>query len=1748
MTIEGESIMLPAKFASFASRVCSIAQTVFSVSNTDNANSVADAPDGSDSTYYSTRPDSDYHSAPIYSYSNMQVNSSSYSLSSSSSSSFENDSLSSYVGKTARKSHIFRNMILAIIVTFATIVTMLIVPPVTQANAASVWWDYAGNGYVAATTEDNKGRKDEEHTYDAADAFRDMRIEDPVIEKENGRTKVTYKIIFNRNAEFARQLDSGEMQPKGNKPKDGAAYLGRPILSLFLPKGLDKSSILVKRYWEGSSGKINIGETSAQLVREDQDDMRVGTLKTFGGKWSAWTYTKDPSDSGQLNGFNDSWNDNLGPSSGDNGVGGGLPNPYKYSRLQGNPEDCQYSMCEIKKWNDRNLFETMFASWEWNNDRRYTWIVTAYLANGYTEKDVYTKMPVAAGFRSNYRRNKYAVFGPFDTDGDGIPDYVEHLHNMNPKGVNDIDYPQYNDSMLKDYGKDNVPLTTYGRPVTVKPLIKTGKWVGDSSKGKFVYDGKTSTDLPDDIGIRYSIVNKSDSSIQTVNSPNKMPEGSVYINPNSGYITYNPRKSDKYKTFTFGTKITYPNPELYNCNNSKTLEYTHDMKVKVIPQSWIYNPVYETLENVEPTAKNAYTNPPASAKDPNKLKNVIIQEGQLPRGTSFVLKKYTKKLGDSTIDISDNVLSWSKIENNDSNTGRVHFTPGKVDQGKSKQTPVLVTYPDGSTSAEPDSANEGAPVYAKVTVKKIIAGQGDLHLAINKGNDNYSLSGIGVDSNRPLNLTINEQMKPNLILDSWSNVNQGKIVFRSICYEEKNNNTVNHTFIKTSSDSFNGLHLGDPVQWERASEKQEALCTKDNLKCETNKYLYKKDYEKDTMERSRATISGTPISKGTFGCRVFAFHQGSDLLQKFDDSAKSSPSLMKDYNSGDMASSLFRFTVYSLSHRYNPSYVPITARAGNFTDSTKVIDGKVYKNTTSSPTSQKNANNANKNQGDVKQGALPDGTWFELKKYKTGDNKLDWADWEPENQSNKPKSGNKGNDSSQGSGDRFGKVTFRPHKWMEDGDYNQPVIVHYPDGSTSEDMDSGNLGNPVYAKVHVVRETPRDGDLKLHILGSNEYKKNKKIQDKLVDSWSTYKPGLIYQRMICYEKDAKNGKAKSNSYSLGGINGLTLVGPGNASSPKQWLHATDNALRKKCNKSNGSGCNISDYLYDYDVNANGNNETTERTNGYIKGTPKNYGDFVCEVYSIKDLVVKGKHGKLQDKFDGIVKKYLSSGNVFDQIKTVLNNKTNANNPELDTVNGIDWSVSTLNISVHPDAYYYNPVYELSNVEAGNGVKSKSPTSKKPSEQDTASDPDYTQSDAYEAIKEEALPAGTWYEIKKISRKVVDKQDTNKFTLKQEQETWSQFESGDDNVKRDKNGNPELKDNKKQPASKGATNKGSVTFRPSKWQDAGEYWAEVVVHYPDGSTSEDAEAANNQFHKTKNVKNTTNPVYAPVDVTRQNVGNGDLHLNVYKQYENGKFTGPVDSVNGIVVMKGVGLLKDMGIDSWSTVKPEGITLRALCRDDSDEARKSTAHTWSEDLDNLFFKLNWQKSWDHADFQQQETCRKSGKKGDGCNPEGKYLLFDSTGGTMERASGTITSSKAPTKSGKYYCVVLAMKLTDLGKYKNAIKNSKISVTNNDFAKAIGFTDTEGIDYAAKFFPVHVVEPFKLPKTGGMNWNVLLGAFAVIGTGVMAAGFFLDQTKWGRAMLEALLRKTLIKDFICKTAKKLLALRRRSERWRC
>lgn len=342
MTIEGESIMLPAKFARFTSRVCRIAQKVFSVSDTDNANSVADAPAGSDSTY-STRPDSDYHSAPIYSYSNMQVNSSSSSSSYSSSS--ENDSLGSYVGKTARKSHILQNSILAIIVTFATIVTMLIVPPVKEANATQAWWDYAGNGYF---TDGN---------FWVGDAVRDISITYPNIEynqwdSDYGKsgTKISWDIVFNQES-IGFASASLKQLPHGNQPKDGASWEGRPLFIVFLPKGLrdgdenHKSSVYITRTKTVRTFDNGLHKFvfSNEVKHNHQRPAEFATGRNY-------SYADGDDD------FQTVWNATFGKY-GDNATCGEFKN--------------QYGFCEIRKWrgsphnpNDSsNKFGRVLADW-----------------------------------------------------------------------------------------------------------------------------------------------------------------------------------------------------------------------------------------------------------------------------------------------------------------------------------------------------------------------------------------------------------------------------------------------------------------------------------------------------------------------------------------------------------------------------------------------------------------------------------------------------------------------------------------------------------------------------------------------------------------------------------------------------------------------------------------------------------------------------------------------------------------------------------------------------------------------------------------------------------------------------------------------------------------------------------------------------------------------------------------------------------------------------------------------------------------------------------------------------------------------------------------------------------------------------------------------------------------------------------------------------------------------------------------
>ncbi|WP_246904546.1 Rib/alpha-like domain-containing protein [Gardnerella vaginalis] len=1602
-----------------------------------------------------------------------------------------------------RTSHTLRRALFAMLVAAATIVTILVVPPVHNTNAAgkaNVFWDYIGTGYISPSSVSNN------------DIWRDIDFQNPVIKTENvnGRKKttITWEVLYNKEACRIRAMENPLMKCD---PKDGShSYDGQPEFYAVLPSGVKDETVRITRY---RTEFDRTGFYNGRPAKFYSWHLR-GNENEEPGKFNSGTnVTRVPGDSE----YDELWNQHIATC----GI---------FSN----------EACEAWNWKKQGKFGRLFKTWEQNNSvSGIRWIISAEVKD---DQDPYN-LPFMAGFvsyRNGSDKNKFIIWGPYDHDGDGIPDSKEWHYGFNPTSNDDVQFP-------KKSKKDAV----YGEITDVDPYFKTGHWDGTAEKGKWIYDNTEKPFEQTDTGITFSFKKSGGkevlpSGVTKANSPNNMQPGQAYIDPITGKIKYNPKKTDRGHTIHFYVQITYPNPSANSCKYKQQVEQVKRVDIRIVSQASIYNPHYdETTVNYD-TNNNRFN--PTDSKEPKSVKDSKkpwVREGALPSGSTFKLEKYTQ--------YTSPVLDWSKIDSKNTGNGKVTFSPSKTEAGTSDKTPVLVTYPDGSTSKDSDAGNYDKVVYAPVKVQELPVTDGDLHLNLYDGTqiNNGQFGGWSFgDANNPKELSKTTKIggpKDNknngIVLDSWANNAKGPITFRAVCHKK---NDTKYKLLKPAegnskaSGDINGLQFEEFRQWKRGNDKN----CKDKNTCDLNTYLHNSEYNKDTMERSRALIGGKPKEGGEYECKVFAFHQAHDgkgmqhngALTKFDNLAKDNGAgFVFAFDTGAFASSKgkewvscnFYFKIkLKDSQKYNPTYKTIpTIQAGTFANKETNSSGQPKSHTKIMVDGQKvNANGVpDEDLGGVEDGkALPPGTWFEIKKLvkkvdKTQPDKFPsenelWSNFEGgEDNVKRDNSGKPVMEKGKvvplnETGREYGSVTFRPDKWKDAGQYWAEVVVHYPDGSTSDGEGSINKDHPIYAKVNVTRDDAHNQfGLALYKDYPNKSMGNgydlkvgeSPSPDATFDSWLTKSVGPIHLHMIC-SKNTKDGtKTKQTEYTYNRLPGHTESEGLRLKDQKIWGHATFDQ-QKSCIKDR-KACTPDTLLYDDWVPGGNSNNTSERTRGFFGGKAQKTGDYDCKVYAIRGD--KKKSDAFEKAVKANIEKNKKNKKDVDPVDGVLKTKDNKYPYGTD---GQGYKTDTFAVRIHNDNQLYNPTYtNIPTIEAGStfdknlnnnksAISSGAPQSKKKIK-DASGKNDVNANGVsdfdLQNVKEGPLPKGTWYEIKRF----VKSGDISKTSAKNL--PWANFEDGEDNKA----------DGKQEAKDENATNKGSVTFRPDKWQDADEYWAEIRVHYPDGTTS-DGEGSINKDH----------PIYAKVKVTRPAIDSGDLHLNVYKQYENGKFTGYVDDVNGITVMKGVGLLKDMGIDSWSTAKPEGITLRALCRDDSDEAKKSTTHIWSENLDNLFFKLNWQKSWDHADFQKQETCRKSGKKGDGCNPEGKYLLFDSTGGTMERASGTITSDKAPTKSGKYYCVVLAMKLTDLGKYKKAIKNSKISVTNNNFAKAMGFTDTEGIDWTAKYFPVTVVEKFALPKTGGEGMSMALLVVAMIGMCVMCGAFFVDQTKWGHAML--------------------------------
>ena len=1567
---EGEK-MLPAKFRGFASRVGRLASRALVWRKTSANDAVRTS-----STAVISSSNANTFGAASTSFDNAVTSSNAAT------------SGSVTIARAARPSHTLRRALFAMLVSAATIVTMLIVPPVKEANAANVSWDYIGNGYISP------------NSVASWDVYRDFDVQPPDVNTVtvNGKktTTITWNVLFNANGCRIKKIENPGAVC--NDDNFGHAYGGRPDFYLILPKNIKDNTIRITRY-------------RTKFVSSDARGKKFA--------WEERGKDQTPSD------FNGGSNATRLPGDSD------YENFWKAS-----VEKCGLgtdATCEVDTWRRAGNFGRLFKSWEQDNDAdSIRWIVTAEVEEGV---DPY-KLPFMAGWIS-YRgdKHKFTVFGPYDHDGDGIPDLEEFKYGLNPKNDDDIQFP-------KKSKEDAV----YGEVTSVKPYINTGEWVGDSYNGNFKYykdmpnhGGRTTSEMiPTDAGIEFTfkkneIGNREilPSGVTKASSPNNMKPGQAYINPRTGEIKYSPKPSDRGRTIHFDVQINYPDPRPNNCKMNNSIVKVKGVDIHVVSQASRYNPYYDDTTVKAGEGKNSQ-NP----KDRGGKK--------FPSGTKFKAETYNKYQIPPT---------WAKINNE--STGVVTFHPNKwvpaSKTGQPEKRPVVVYYPDGSTSKDSDSGNHGDPVNAPVYVTRDDPGTGDLQLHIHKNQN-----GQEIDYGDGFVFRKNRDVSPHPWIDSWSVQEPGDITIRSVCAD-----ITNPTNLKFYLNGINGITINGERPWPHATDEEQEKC-RNHQGCAANKLF---DSTGGTMERTRGSITGKPLKIGNYQCTVYALKPKA--LKKFEDVAKKNKNIGSEGGSStniiesdtfkglrdgiDYTSRTVPIKVHSDAHYYNPQYDKVYVQAGGSSKES------------AAPVSHSGANGVkgnDKSQKDLVQDGtrLPKGTWFELKKYPKDSKNyvLTWYKF-VNKQSNKKTGEDKPEDSTSDA--RYGKVTFSPEGTVTLGEYFAPVIVHYPDGSTSEDPDSGNLGKPVYAPVEVTSQPIQKNDLKLNVysqyggrrIDDNDkngmrFRKDEVLGDAtgntkpmFFDSWSSAKQGKIYQRMLCYKKNPQTGKPES--YKIDGINGLTLAGrKGNTTSgeftdkqPSQWTRATEKN-KNEC-KVHGKNCNRNLYLYGDE------HDTVERTWGWLHGKVKENGDFVCTVYAIKDLENKdGKHGNLQNKFDKAVNDFVKKpgDRKFEEvIKSVLTDKPGGKDSLQEaTQRHIDWDSVTFPIHVHSDAHYYNPEYKAISMEAGTKKATEVPKSKK-----NANDANTLQDD----VREGDLPDGTWFEFKKSLSYVFFEDDQD-----------NKADSGDS-------------------AKNGTGQFGKVTFRPHKWFPVGSDKPQVIVHYPDGSTSEDKDSGN-----------LGKPIYAKVDITRSHDEDaGNLRLNVGDREGSGNWDNTT-----IKLTKGEELSTPKQttrwLDSWSKYKPGKINLRTICNKINSDGTKS--HYQSGGIAGI--KMQDVKIWDHTeDASAQKDCEKDASQ---CHPDRQlyddYIANGNSKDTTERTRGWI-KGKA-NESGDYECVVYAIKEKQFKNDNNDLRarfdaavgalNKDASKNNTDPLKDFKWkldgnngnkNAVRGVDYEYRSIPIHI-----------------------------------------------------------------------------
>lgn len=916
-----------------------------------------------------------------------------------------------------------------------------------------------------------------------------------------------------------------------------------------------------------------------------------------------------------------------------------------------------------------------------------------------------------------------------------------------------------------------------------------------------------------------------------------------------------------------------------------------------------------------------------------------------------------------------------------------------------------------------------------------------------------------------------------------------------------------------------------PITPSSASTEETTPKTSERAEIKGNQELKNKDEHKSDKKAEQQPVSNleqhTSATANTNPKNEVSNKDKEADQNSKNKKAKNAAEAAQTGSNGDRSSTN---TTENGAQFYNPEYLrTLNIVAGNLSTSAN--------NKSGAPRSKPIHGNRK-----IKRGYLPVGTRFEIKPDANDkEDAYEWANFEGEQcaVANDASANNKQcketkaipSDNSKS----YGVITFRPNRWTKAGRYKVHVIVHYPDGkSTSDDANAGNSKggkpSPVYANVVVTRFDPHDSDLQLSIISKDKedlkYGQSdnsdlvllagQEVKKTTFDASAHFGIGNINQRVICYKKD-KNGNPVDGKYESGGINGLELKQDTNVT---VWKHASYDQ-QKKCFDDPANGCKMDDLLYDdyvYNeyVKTHPNFEpkrVNERTVGQFKGTVKKTGDFVCKVYALRNSV---KDDGAQDKQDdALVKK-------FDQIAAEKHNKIDEIDSALKSENlfksskGITWEAKTLNITVRKMSYYYQPNY-------GDGINTL------PGQYATSIVPlnqcGVGENCSKKLARTRNLPDGTWFEIKPY------KNDSEHPVP-----DWASFIDEDDSDQSNKPTKAGSEVGEDSSDASGAVY-GKITVRMSTWIKTGHYNVPVVAHYPDGSSSEDEDSSNEG-----------KPIYLKVSVNNSpRINNDDLKLRVTTEKasadgesdsQNDDY-GDVDPDQGITMMRGMRFLNPY-IDAWSLREVgKKISLKVLCtkvskdskasKDGSVNANSSSGvGVWSSSINGLTAPTENQiHNWDHIKtVAELEKCKNNSASCDASRTlfrrdvEASDWDEENPFYAVERTDSIIGG--APKETGDYQCVVYALKPTALAAYTNKV-GSATSVQNGD-TLLNGVAGLEkGKDWTMTAVKIHVVEPFKLPKTGFAGWNMILSVATTIFTSLMVLAFALDQTQWGRAFMK-------------------------------